>query len=83
MPTPYKIKIAKAGVSTDLFNIMYDILGNSNLNLASTPCGVAATGLTQSQLLEGYTVTLPDNVANVYIVDFGGICDGRVTKITL
>ena len=83
MATPYKITITKAGVSTDLFNILYDVVGNSNYNTASSPCGTPATLLTQAQLISGFTVSLPDNAVNVYIQDIGGICDGRVTLVLL
>lgn len=83
MANPYKIKISKAGVSTDLFQIMYDVTGNSTRVLADIPCGGTATSVTQDQLIAGYTVMLPVNAANVYIIDIGGICDGRANTITL
>lgn len=83
MANPYRIRISKAGVSTDLFQIMYDVVGNSTRVLADIPCGGTATSVTQEQLIAGYTVLLPANAANVYIVDVGGICDGYSTTITL
>ncbi len=83
MATPYKITITKAGVSTDLFNILYNVTGNSNYVVASSPCGTSATLLTQAQLISGFTVDLPDNAVNVYIQDVGGVCDGRTTLVLL
>jgi hypothetical protein len=83
MANPYKIKISSAGVSTDVFQIMYDVSGNSSRVLANIPCGGTATAVTQDQLVTGFTVLLPSNALNVYIVDIGGICDGRANTITL
>ena len=83
MANPYKIKISKAGVSTDLFQIMYDVTGNSTRVLADIPCGGTATNVTQNELITGYTVLLPSNAVHVYIVDIGGICEGTENTITL
>lgn len=83
MANPYKIKISKAGVSTDVFQIMYDVTGNNARIVAGIPCGGLATSVTQDQLIAGYTVMLPSNAIHVYIVDIGGICEGRVNTITL
>ena len=83
MAVPYRIKVSKVGVSTDLFQIMYNVSGNSNLVLADIPCGGTADSITKDELIAGYTVLLPLNAINVYIVDSGGICDGRSTIITL
>lgn len=83
MANPYKIRVSKVGLSTDLFQIMYNVSGNSDLVLADIPCGGTAVSVTADELIAGYTVMLPLNVINVYIVDSGGICDGRSTVITL
>ncbi len=83
MASPYKIRVSKVGISTDLFQIMYNVTGNSNLVLADTPCGGTAVSITGDELIAGYTVMLPGNAINVFIVDSGGICDGRSTVITL
>ena len=83
MAKTYKIQITKAGLSTDLFNILYDRVGDSTRIVASSPCNGSAIGITQAQLQAGYTVVVSDNATNIYITDSGGICDGRATVITL
>lgn len=81
--TPYRIQIAKAGVSTDVFEIKYTTTGNTSPVLASNPDGSPATMITSTQLLNGYTVCLSATVDKVYIYDIGGVCNGRYTIITL
>lgn len=83
MANPYKVKISSAGVSTDVFQIMYSVTGNPSYVLADIPCGGTATAVTQDELVAGYTVLLPSNAIKVYIVDIGGICDSRANTITL
>lgn len=83
MASPYKIQISGAGVSTDLFNILYNTTTDSTFVLAANPCGVTATSLTQAQLLAGFTVMLPANANEISIVDANGVCSGRTFEITL
>lgn len=81
--SPYKIKITGAGVSTDLFDIFYNTTANASLVIAGTPCGALAINLTLTQLLTGYTVLLPANVAGVFIVDANGVCNGKTYQIVI
>ena len=83
MASPYKIKISGAGVSTDLFNVLYNTLADSTFVLAANPCGITAINLTQAQLLAGFTVMLPSNAKEISIIDANGVCSGKSYKITL
>lgn len=83
MASPYKIQISGAGVSTDLFNILYNTATNSTFVLAASPCGTTAMNLTQAQLLAGFTVMLPANVNEVSIADATGVCSGKTYEITI
>lgn len=78
MAKSIKVTVAGFGVSMDSFNIMYNIIGDNALILAANACGQAALGITQNQLLTGYTVYLPDNSANVYVISASGVCVGTI-----
>lgn len=79
MAKAIKVRVAGFGVSIDSLNIMYNISGDSTLVLAANACGQAALGITQVQLLNGYTVYLPDNAANVYVISASGACVGTIS----
>ena len=81
--SPYKVKITGAGVSTDLFDIFYSTTADASLVIAGTPCGVLAINLTLAQLLAGYTVMLPADVAGVFIVNASGVCNGKTYQIVI
>lgn len=83
MASPYKIQIGGAGVSTDLFNILYNTTTSTTTVVAPNAYGSPAINLTQAQLLAGYTVMLPANVAGVFILDANGICSGKAYSITV
>ena len=83
MASPYKIKITGAGVSTDLFNILYNTTVDATLVVAPNAYGSPSVNLTQAQLLAGYTVMLPANVAGVFILDANGVCNGKTYSITI
>jgi hypothetical protein len=83
MPKSIKVAVAGFGVSIDSLNIMYNITGDSALIPAANACGQVAFGLTQVQLLSGYTVYLPDNAANVYVISASGVCVGTIAGIAV
>ena len=78
-----KIKVASFGASIDTLNIVYNITGDTNYRAASTACGCVASNLTQTQLLNGYVVSLPDNAANVAVVSAAGICAGTIVSVSV
>jgi len=78
MPKSIKVTVANFGVSMDSFNIVYNIIGDNALVPAANACGQAASGITQVQLQSGYTVFLPDNSANVYVISASGVCAGTI-----
>ena len=77
-----KVKVAGFGVSIDSLDIMYNTSGSSALVLAANACGESASGLSQTQLLNGYTIYLPDNAANVYVTSASGPCTGTMSAGT-
>lgn len=83
MASPYKIQIAGAGVSTDLFNILYNTTVDATLVVAPNAYGSPSVNLTQGQLLAGYTVMLPADIASVYIMDANGVCNGKLYTIVV
>lgn len=84
MTFPYKIKCTSVGVSTDLFTIMYSIVGNSTLYLADAICGGGpATLVTGAQLISGYAALFPANVGTIYVYNMSGDCVDRFTAVTL
>ena len=83
MPKAIKVRVPGFGVSIDSLDIMYNVLGNSTLITAANACGELASGLTQVQLQSGYTVYLPDNAANVYVISASGPCAGTISAGTV
>lgn len=83
MPKVIKVRVPGFGVSIDSLDIMYNISGSTTLVTAANACGELASGLTQVQLLSGYTVYLPDNAANVYVLSNSGPCAGTITAGTV
>ena len=77
MPNPYRVKITSAGISTDLFNVLYSTVGSTALNTAYNACGTPVSLLTKTQITNGVAVYLPDNAQFVYVFNAaGGPCVG-------
>ena len=83
MPSPYKVNITGAGVSTDIFSILYTLTGDTNVYPASDSYGILANNLTFNQLKTGFTVLLPTGANAVYVMNIGGLCNGRTVSISI
>ena len=75
------IQAQRVGVTCDLFNITYSLVGSSTQYPASTPTGDSLASINATQITDGFYVLVPDNTQIIYINNFTGECEGISTEV--